>query len=96
MKSELLHLLEKLKTDHPDFKALMIFRNGSAMVVGNQSSRQFANLDAIESYMWPVEASQPTTHERRNPDPDREPPSLPSVQLDPPATSGYIATPATP
>jgi hypothetical protein len=58
LKSELLHLLEKLKADHPDFKALMIFQNGSSRVVGNQSQRQFANLDALEAYTWPPQESE--------------------------------------
>lgn len=62
MKSELTHLLEKLQADHPDFKALQLFRNGAAMVVGNQSSRLFADLDAVERFAYPRACETPTLY----------------------------------
>lgn len=53
MKSELLHLLAKLKSDHPDFNNLIISPNGTAMACLQHGCRRFENLDALEAYAWP-------------------------------------------
>jgi hypothetical protein len=53
MKSELIHLLHKLKAEHPDFQNLLIGGNGNCMVVLHHGCRRFETLDALEAYAWP-------------------------------------------
>jgi hypothetical protein len=53
MKSELIHLLAKLKADHPDFQNLIIASNGVAMACLQHGYRRFETLTDLESYAWP-------------------------------------------
>jgi hypothetical protein len=53
MKSELIHLLAKLKADHPDFQNLIIAGNGVAMACLQHGYRRFETLTDLESYAWP-------------------------------------------
>lgn len=57
MKSELIHLLQKLKADHPDFQNLLIPHSGAPIfAVLQHTTRRFETLDALEAYAWPPEA----------------------------------------
>jgi hypothetical protein len=102
MKSELIHLLAKLKADHPDFQNLIIASNGVAMACLQHGYRRFETLTDLESYAWP----QVGTDAPRGPSGNvgssvTLPPSaqdaraataLPSITLDPPATAGFHQT----
>lgn len=55
MKSELIHLLQKLKAEHPDFQNIVISHNGVAMACLQHGYRRFETLDALEAYAWPQE-----------------------------------------
>lgn len=53
MKSELKHLLSKLKTEHPDFQNIVISHNGVSMACLQHGYLRFETLDALEAYAWP-------------------------------------------
>lgn len=54
MKSELIHLLAKLRIDYPDAKGLMIPIDGEAVLVVRQhNTARFESFDALEAYAWP-------------------------------------------
>jgi hypothetical protein len=56
MKSELLHLLAKLKAEHPDAQNIVIPIAGRSIAVTLQHGvRRFETLDALEAYAWPLE-----------------------------------------
>lgn len=86
MKPELLHLLSKLKTEHPDATTIIIPITGSPVFVNLQHGyRRFENLDALESYAWPQEEQVGTVA-------PRGPNALPIITEPIPRTSGYIVT----
>lgn len=61
MKSELLHLLAKIRTDHPDAQNIIIPVNGHGApisVVLQHGCKRFETLEAVESYMWPGEVEK--------------------------------------
>jgi hypothetical protein len=85
MKSELIHLLAKLKADHPDFQNLLIASNGVAMACLQHGYRRFETLTDLESYAWPGEVG---TDAPRGPlGNDGSSDTL--VTLDPPATASF-------
>jgi hypothetical protein len=55
MKSELTHLLQKLKAEHLDFQNLTIPSTGAPILaIGRWGVvRRFESLDALEAYAWP-------------------------------------------
>jgi hypothetical protein len=57
LKSELIHLLSKLKAEHPDAQNIIIPMSGSSVTVTLQHGvRRFETLDSIEAYAWPQPA----------------------------------------
>lgn len=60
MKAELLHLLEKLKADYPDFQGVFITPNGVASAVRQHGCERFETLNALEEYAWPAASQTPT------------------------------------
>lgn len=53
MKSELIHLIERLLADYPDFQALTISKNGASFAVRQHNTVRFETLADLESYAWP-------------------------------------------
>lgn len=53
MKSELRHLLDKLKAEYPDFQNIIIAGNGTALAIRQHGAIRFESLDAMEAYAWP-------------------------------------------
>jgi hypothetical protein len=92
MKSELRHLLQKLKSEHPDFQNLVISSNGVTMAVRQHGTIRFESLDELEAYAWPSMGSPASAPASPSVPQVPSVPSLPFVSLDPPATSGFIQT----
>lgn len=64
MKSELRHLLDKLKAERPGFQQLAISHNGRAMAIYNGAPIHFDSLDAIEAWTYRPAPSAPTEHDQ--------------------------------
>jgi hypothetical protein len=58
MKPELVHLLQTLKSAHPDFQNIVIFPNGLAIASLRYGTLRFESLDDLESYAWPQSGSK--------------------------------------
>jgi hypothetical protein len=97
MKSELLHLLAKLKSDHPDFQNLILCPNGASMACLQHGYKRFESLDALEAYAWPQPSEAPQALECGGAVQTETPlslssPTLPIIHEPTPRTSGYLAT----
>lgn len=61
MKAELLHLLDRLRTEHPDFHHLIISHTGAVLAVTRFGTVEGLNtLASLETFAWPQKDSSPS------------------------------------
>ncbi|HUS37332.1 MAG TPA: hypothetical protein VM680_18440 [Verrucomicrobiae bacterium] len=64
MKSELRHLLDKLKAEKPNFKQLVFSHNGRSMAVYGGAPILFESLDELEAWLYRPAPSSAKEHEQ--------------------------------